>query len=217
MQPEPAVESCEGIGEPLYSLTFDDGPSDWTEAVLDELAAHDAHATFFVLGAAVVTPARRQTLERIVRDGCELGNHTFSHPALDELSPEEVERELALGTAVIERTTGVETRHWRAPYLRSTSEAGARAAALGLREVRASIVPSDYSWPADQTASYVLERLRPGAVVCLHDGRPPHEPPDLSRPTRDQTVSATRAILEAAAARGLRSVTVAELLTAADG
>jgi hypothetical protein len=53
---------------------------------------------------------------------------------------------------------------------------------------------------------FVLERLRPGSVVCMHDGRPPDEPAELSRTTREATVEAVGVILEAMTARGLRSV-----------
>jgi peptidoglycan/xylan/chitin deacetylase (PgdA/CDA1 family) len=216
MPPEGPLGNCWQVAQPFYALTFDDGPSDWTEAILNALAAHDCRATFFVLGSAVGSEARRLTLERIVEAGCELGNHTFSHPSIPALEPDAVERELGFCTAVIERTAGVTPRHWRAPYLRSTAAANAVAAELGLREVTASIVPADYEWPAERTAAYVVGRLRAGDIVCLHDGRAPNDPPDASLPTRESTVEATRSILQAATDLGLRSVTVAELLASVD-
>jgi peptidoglycan/xylan/chitin deacetylase (PgdA/CDA1 family) len=54
------------LAEPLIALTFDDGPSEWTEPILDLLADHDAYATFFVVGSAV--EGREATLERARSD-----------------------------------------------------------------------------------------------------------------------------------------------------
>jgi hypothetical protein len=62
------------------------------------------------------------------------------------------------------------------------------------------------------TAARVLETLGPGDIVVLHDGRPANEPPELSLPTREATVEAVRLILESMSERGLRSVTITELL-----
>jgi hypothetical protein len=59
-----------------------------------------------------------------------------------------------------------------------------------------------------------LERLQPCSIVCMHDGQPADEAPELSAPTREQSVAAVGKILEAMSARGLRSVTISELLAA---
>jgi peptidoglycan-N-acetylglucosamine deacetylase len=68
------------IGADVVALTFDDGPSPWTRPVLDLLAAHGSHATFFVLGCLAGAEGGGQALRRIVEAGSEIGNHTFSHP-----------------------------------------------------------------------------------------------------------------------------------------
>ena len=80
------------------------------------------------------------------------------------------------------------------------------------REVWFSSMPGDWSLPAEETAAKVLAELEPGDIVVLHDGRPANEPPELSWPTREATVGAVALILEEMARRGLRSVTVTELL-----
>ena len=59
---------------------------------------------------------------------------------------------------------------------------------------------------------FVIERLRRGSIVCMHDGRPPDEPSELSAATREATVTAAGMILAAMSERGLRSVTISELL-----
>jgi hypothetical protein len=56
--------------------------------------------------------------------------------------------------------------------------------------------------------------VQPGSIVCMHDGRPPNEPAELSAPTREASVAAVGMILEAMSERGLRSVTISELLAA---
>ena len=73
---------------------------------------------------------------------------------------------------------------------------------------------SDWELPAEETARLVLEDLQPGDIVVLHDGRPKNEPPERSWPTREATVDAVGLILEEMTARGLRSVTVSELIAA---
>ncbi|MDQ2912848.1 MAG: polysaccharide deacetylase family protein [Chloroflexota bacterium] len=206
------IEHCRGIQEPLFALTFDDGPSDWTDAILDRMASQRARATFFVIGSAIRGTAREETLRRIVAEGGELGTHTFLHLPLAALSVEDIRDELQRTSIEIERVTGAAPRYWRAPYLQSTAEVAATAAQLGLREIRASLVAADYAWSADETTQFVLERLEPGDIVDLHDGRPPFESDAMSTPTRRETVLAVEKVLHEAARRQLRAVTVTELL-----
>ncbi|MBC5581973.1 polysaccharide deacetylase [Anaerofilum sp. BX8] len=78
---------CTPPTEPVYLekviyLTFDDGPSDHTEEILDILAQNDVKATFFVVGRSHDTPAGREALQRIVREGHTLGIHSYSHDYL---------------------------------------------------------------------------------------------------------------------------------------
>ena len=70
------------------------------------------------------------------------------------------------------------------------------------------VLPWDWEWAAERTAGFVIERLRRGSIVCMHDGRPPDEPVELSAPTREATVTAVGMILAAMSERGLRSVTI---------
>ncbi|HEX6490753.1 MAG TPA: polysaccharide deacetylase family protein [Gaiellaceae bacterium] len=206
------MEHCRGIEQPLFALTFDDGPSDWTDEILDRLAVTGARATFFVIGSSIKGPAREETLRRILAEGGEIGNHTYLHLALAGMRAEDVRDELLRTSTEVERVTGVPPRYWRAPYLRSTPAATTAAVQLDLREVRASLVAADYAWSSDETARFVFDRLEAGDIVCLHDGRPPFEPEAMSPPTRRETVLAVEKILREAARRKLRAVTVTELL-----
>ena len=200
---------------PLVALTFDDGPSEWTDAILDHLARHGAHATFFVLGCAIDGAKRQRTLRRLVEEGHEIGNHTYSHPGdLGELTDAQILDELNRTTAVIQVVVAVTPLHWRAPFLRSTPRLLSVAETLGLRHVDCSIMPGDWSISSEETFRRVRDSLQHGAVIVLHDGRPKDEPAHLSLPTREETVRAVELILDHMSEIGMRCVTVAELAAA---
>ena len=209
------VDQQRDITAPLVALTFDDGPSVWTEPILDHLARHDGHATFFVLGCVV--DGREGTLRRLVSDGHEIGNHTYSHPGdLAEQSDAQIRDELDRTTALIEDAAGVTPMHWRTPFLRSSPRLISVAGRLGLRHVDCSIMPGDWAASGEETFRRARDSLQHGAVIVLHDGRPPDEPAQLSFPTREETVRAVELLLDHMSERGMRCVTVAELSAADD-
>jgi peptidoglycan-N-acetylglucosamine deacetylase len=195
-------------------LTFDDGPSEWTDPILDHLVAHGARATFFVVGEAITGRERERTLNRILETGCEVANHTYSHRELRMLENGEIHDEIVRTNDLIEQVTSTTPRHWRAPHFRSDDRVRNLVSELGLLEVRCSVFTGDYIWPAALTAAWVVKHLQPGAIVDLHDGRAPTDSPDNTAPTREATVDAVRKILAELESRGYRSVTVSELLAA---
>jgi peptidoglycan/xylan/chitin deacetylase (PgdA/CDA1 family) len=209
-----SIEHRHGEVEDVVALTFDDGPSPWTEQMLDLLAEHGGHATFFALGCLVAAGDRNATLRRIVESGSEVGNHTFTHPSLPTLDDAAIHEEFERAGSVIEETLGTKPRYWRPPYFHVDERVRGAVAPFGLREVGCTMMPWDWEWPAAKTAEFVLDRIQPGSVVCMHDGRPPDEPAELSAPTRKESVAALGVILGALTERGLRSVTISELLSA---
>jgi peptidoglycan-N-acetylglucosamine deacetylase len=200
------------VEKDVVALTFDDGPSPWTGPILDLLAAHDGHATFFVLGCLAAADGGEQSLRSIVGAGSEIGNHTFSHPSLPTLADGAIRDELEFAGSAIEAASGRRLSYWRPPFFHVDARVRAAASPLGLQEVGCSVMPWDWEWDAERSAVFVVERLRRGSIVCMHDGRPPDEPAELSAPTREASVAAVGRILEAITARGLRSVTISELL-----
>ena len=210
----PVLEHRHDIGEDLVALTFDDGPSPWTEPMLDLLTAHESHATFFVLGCLAGGGGRAQALRRILETGSEIGNHTFSHPSLPTLDDDSIRDELQRAGSAIEEASGTTLRYWRPPFFHVDERVREAVSQLGLQEVGCSMMPWDWEWDADRSATFVIERLQRGSIVCMHDGRPPDEPADLSAPTREASVAAVGMILDAMSDRGLRSVTISELLAA---
>jgi peptidoglycan/xylan/chitin deacetylase (PgdA/CDA1 family) len=201
------------VAESLVALTFDDGPSPWTDPIVDHLNRHGGNATFFVVGNELDGEDRRNTLARLVDEGHEIGNHTYSHPGdLAELDAAVILDELGRTSSLIEEIARVVPTHWRTPFLRSTPRLLEVAGTLGLRHVDCSIMPGDWSLTGAETFARVRDHLRSGAVVVLHDGRPRNEPAHLSLPTREQTVLAVELILEHMTQHGMRCATVAELL-----
>ena len=206
------LEHRHDIRDDVFALTFDDGPSPWTGPILELLAAHEGHATFFALGCLADTDDASQTFGRILESGSEIGNHTFSHPSLPKLDEDSIRDELERAGAVIETASGTTLRYWRPPFFHVDERVREAVSPLGLQEVGCSMMPWDWEWDAARSAAFVIDRLQRGSVVCMHDGRPPDEPAHLSAPTREASVAAVGMILEAMSDRGLRSVTISELL-----
>jgi peptidoglycan-N-acetylglucosamine deacetylase len=205
------------INEPLVALTFDDGPSDWTDSILDLLVEHEQAATFFVLGRHVKGKQRIETLARIAQVGSEAENHTFSHRDVRDLHAEEVRAELARTNSLIEEVTGRLPLFWRPPSFKVGERVRADVLPLGLREIGCSIDPRDYAY--ESTPEVIVERVvespefRPGAIIDLHDGRARTDG-NATAATRRATVAAVGTILDVMAERGWRSVTISRLLAA---
>ncbi|MDE7371476.1 MAG: polysaccharide deacetylase family protein [Desulfovibrio sp.] len=101
------------MSENLCALTFDDGPSRYTGHLLDMLAGYGIPATFFLLGGnAERNPAM---VRRIIAEGHEVGNHSWSHPNLRTLAPEAQEQEISATDALL-RALGASPSYLRPPY-----------------------------------------------------------------------------------------------------
>lgn len=192
-------------GRARLALTFDDGPSHWTAALLDLLGEWGAKASFFQIGEA----ARRlpELARRVSDEGHEIGNHTLSHAALYAKTPSGVYGEVAGCQRVLEEIHGCAPRWFRAPY--GCRWFGLRRAQreLGLTGVMWSCLGLDWKLPASVVASRVAAAAGNGAIICLHDGR-------AGRPDADcrSTVDAVRLILPALRDRHFELVTVSEVL-----
>jgi len=199
---------------PSIALTFDDGPSRWTEPLLDVLAKHGAQGTFFVVGS--IASARADLLRRMVDEGHEVGNHTWSHPALArDCDDERVRSELQRTTNLLIELAGVRPTLFRAPHYDVDERVEAIAAEVGLRHVRGDIAPPDWhpGWTARLSITFVLQQIHGGSIVGLHDGVPPTEAEEgLSR---QLTVDAVAGIVPALQERGIDCVAASELLDTA--
>jgi len=195
----------------LLALSFDDGPSETTPAVLDVLREHHAHATFFVVGQWV--EQRPETVRRAVSEGHELGNHTFDHVDAAHERDDDVLRDQILRTsAAIERATGEAPRLMRPPYGKDVARVARLAGELGLDP---TVLWSAQGWdwdttPASEIEALVLRDCAPGGIVLLHDGVPPH-----GGTSREPMLEALARILARVRGDGYDIVTVSQLLAAA--
>jgi len=185
--------------ERVVALTFDDGPSANTRRLLDLLAERDVRATFFLQGDHVV--ADPEAVRAIHAAGHGLANHTWSHPHLTQLSPGEVDAEIARGADAVSEATGVVTEFFRPPFGDLDDDVLAAVGRHGEAAVLWDVDPADWEAdaPAARTVQRVLAGVRPGSVVLMHDWQ-------------DSTVEAVGEVVDGLRAAGFRFVTVAELL-----
>lgn len=194
-------------GTKRVALSFDDGPDpEVTPAVLDALQRHRAHATFFVIGREL--EAQPELARRMVSEGHVLGNHSWQHsPWQNFRGARWHEQELKRGEQAVAQFTGARRVLYRPPVGLKSPELGRAAWARGLTLVAWSLHARD-TWVHDpgRIARRVLARVRDGDVVLLHDG---HHLPGTHRRA---CAEAVRLILEGLEQRGLKCVTVPELL-----
>jgi peptidoglycan-N-acetylglucosamine deacetylase len=189
---------------PAIALTFDDGPSESTPALLELLARYNAKATFFMCGHNV------RRLKEIARQastaGHEIGNHTDSHPPLYFKSPEFIDRELSRAQDSIHQITNVTPTLFRAPY--GVRWPGLRRAQerLHLTGVMWTALGRDWKWPASRISRLLITQATNGAILCLHDGRELQSAPDIRA-----TIEALEFALPLLKERGFSLETVSEI------
>jgi peptidoglycan-N-acetylglucosamine deacetylase len=186
------------------ALTFDDGPlPPYTGQVLDVLERYGVPATFFCVGLNV--SAFPEEVARIREQGHTLGNHTWSHPFLPELSRRQLVAQLEhTDSAIMSASGGARPTLFRPPYGSRTPEVAGWLGELDSTVVLWDVDVSDWSMPgAGVIADMTLAQTKPGSVILMHDGGG----------DRSQTVAALPAIIEGVLARGLRFVRVEEMTT----
>src|SRR4051794_29156640 len=202
-------------GDRAIALTFDDGPSQWTEPILDLLVDYGIRATFFVIGEAIA--GRGGTLRRMHAEGHEIGNHTMTHPRLDLVRRRVVRRELIEASPEIRRVVGEAPPVFRPPGFHHSWPVLEVAYECGFEQaILASVAFDDFRrTSALEIAGPLLDDVHPGAIVCLHDGRPPREPlagAGGTPPSRQPAVDALAVVVPQVLAAGYSFATVTELL-----
>ena len=212
--PTPYQVRRTGAQPHMVALTFDDGPDPkWTPKILSILERAHVPATFFVVGEnALEHPA---LLRRIVADGDEIGNHTYSHPNLATASPRQTELELNATQRLVQAYTGRSMRLFRAPYFGDAEPSTAdellpalAAQRAGYTVVGLHVDPNDWQRPrADKIVRDVVQQVegatpdRSANVILLHDGGG----------ERSQTVVALPRIIASLQAKGYRFGLVSQL------
>ncbi|GLW46468.1 hypothetical protein Stsp02_21300 [Streptomyces sp. NBRC 14336] len=150
-------------------LTFDDGPdSRYTPAVLDTLAEYDVRAMFFVCGE--MAALRPDLLERMVEEGHVVGNHTWSHPLLTQLSRRQIRSQMERTSDIVEESCGERPEWFRAPYGAWNRAAFQIGAELGMEPLAWTVDTLDWQTPGARTIAHRVENgAAPGVVVLSHD------------------------------------------------
>ncbi|HMT04504.1 MAG TPA: polysaccharide deacetylase family protein [Solirubrobacterales bacterium] len=182
-------------GRKRVALTFDDGPSDYTPAILRILARRNAKATFFMLGQQVASNPR--SARRVLALGHEVANHSYDHDQLPSGS------NIRRSTRRIRQVTGFRPCLFRPPYGAVSSTLKQSVRANRMKTVNWDVDTSDWKLPgAASISSTIVHRVRPGSIVLMHDGGGP----------RSGTVAALDSAITGLRRRGYRLVTVSELL-----
>jgi peptidoglycan/xylan/chitin deacetylase (PgdA/CDA1 family) len=190
---------------PLAALTFDDGPDPTTTPrVLEVLARHRAHATFFMVGRK----ARREPdlVTRVVAAGHAVGHHTLDHVSLTGLDRATVRTQIDQGFAAVGPACD---RLFRPPYGHQDLAVWRAAREAGHEVVAWTSHVEDWTpQPAAEIERRLGAALAPGAIILLHDA--PQLEDNPNRP-REALLTALDALLTRATREGWRFVTLPEL------
>ncbi|HVO76954.1 MAG TPA: polysaccharide deacetylase family protein [Candidatus Bathyarchaeia archaeon] len=193
----------------VVALTFDDGPSpEWTPQILDALKKADVKATFFMLGQhAVEYP---EIAKRVVAEGHEIGNHSYSHHVLLFYRHRKLQKEIRDGEKAIKDVTGVTTTYFRPPKSWLTDHEKNVINAMGYKIVLWSLNSKDWVTFDDKyMIPYLANNARPGDIILFHDGGGLFKPEGGDR---SETVKTIPGLVERLRAKGYRFVTITELL-----
>jgi len=215
--PEPYRVGRYGFSPNRVAITFDDGPDPvWTPKILDVLKRENAPAAFFLIGyQAQNFPG---VTARIYREGHEIGNHTFTHPDISNVSRGFIKLEINLTEQLFASRLGMRTILFRPPYSIDAEPDTADEVlpleitqGMGLVTIGDKVDPNDWRRPpAEEIAADVLAHVPPcaphdtrcGNIILLHDGGG----------DRKQTLLALPTIIEGLRAKGLEIVPLHELL-----
>jgi peptidoglycan/xylan/chitin deacetylase (PgdA/CDA1 family) len=159
-----AAATCNGY----VGLTFDDGPTGSTGSLLNALRANNARATMFNVGQKVQqNPGVAQSQ---VSAGMWVGNHSWTHPHLTQMSQAQMQSELSQTQNAIRSATGTTPRLFRPPYGETNSTLRAVESSLGLTEVIWDVDSQDWNGASTAAIAQAAGRLTNGQVILMHDG-----------------------------------------------
>jgi cellulose synthase/poly-beta-1,6-N-acetylglucosamine synthase-like glycosyltransferase/peptidoglycan/xylan/chitin deacetylase (PgdA/CDA1 family)/spore germination protein YaaH len=202
------------------AITFDDGPDPvWTPKILDVLKKKNVKATFFMIGE--VAQDNVGVMRRVFNEGHEVGNHTFTHPDISDISTTQVDLQLNLTERLFASKLGVNPVYFRPPYSidqePDTNDQAApvdRIQRLGYVIVGNKIDTSDWDEHPRKSPQQIVDTVfeqfaqmdpKPwtrGSIILMHDGGGDRQP----------TVDALPVLIDALRARGYEIVQVSQLI-----
>ncbi|MCR5666794.1 MAG: polysaccharide deacetylase family protein [Eubacterium sp.] len=178
----------------MIALTFDDGPGPYTNAILNCLKKYDARATFFVVGSNAKN--YKSILKKADSLGCEIGNHTYSHPYLSKLSASGVRSQMSKTDKIVKSATGHKTTLMRTPYGAFNSTV---KSSVGKPIILWSIDTLDWKTRnTTKTVNCVMSNAKDGDIVLMHD---------IHEPTKNAVLKMVPRLVK----KGYQLVTVSEL------
>jgi len=179
----------------VVALTFDDGPSDYTDDFLRVLREKDVPGTFFEVGQ--VMPGREDEMRQILAQGGEIGDHTMDHVEYPSYG------QIAGAARRIESYTHFKPCLFRPPGGATDAGVVATAGSLGMRTITWDVDPRDWSTPGTEAIyANVVGHAQPGSIILMHDGGGP----------RGESLAALPRIIDTLRDRSYRFATVTELL-----
>jgi len=197
---KPATYSQAHVDQPYVAMTFDDGPSAAnTPRLLDMLKQRNIKATFFLIGQNAA--ANPDIVRRILAEGHEIGNHTWTHPQLSKLGDDRVTAEITKTQEAIKEASGFTPTLLRPPYGAITPRQREWIEnQFGLSVILWSVDPLDWKRPGPSVVTQrILSQARPGAIILSHD-------------IHKQTIDAMPATLDGLIAKGYKFATVSQLI-----
>ncbi len=218
--PRPYTVEQYGYHPNEIALSFDDGPDPkWTPKILDVLKKKHATGTFMLIGAEASDNIG--LMQRIVREGNEIGNHTWTHPDISEISARQLDLEVNLTERLFESKLGVQPLYFRPPYdIDEEPETDDQAAPVwriqedGFTIIGSKIDTDDWNEHPRKTTAEIINsvlaqlqtmKAKPqfrGSIVLMHDGGG----------DRSQTVAALGPLIDALRAHGYTIVPVSALM-----
>lgn len=178
----------------MVALTYDDGPSTYTEDILDCLKANQAKATFYVIGCNI--DGHKSAVEKAHNMGCEIGNHTYNHPMLYKLSVDEIKKEIGDTDRKIKKITGSNAVTMRPPGGGLDEEV---KETVGKPIILWSIDTRDWEHRnSSRTVNAVMKYVQDGDIILMHD---------IYAATRDASLT----LIPQLRREGYQLVTVSEL------
>ncbi len=195
---------------PMIALTFDDGPIPGvTDKILDILQQYDARATFFILGTRLKNEQTLPILKRMLVQGCEIGNHTWSHTYLKETTYQETRAAIRGTNEKVQELLGYNIRSLRPPGGQNSSNARRVCRELDMAVVLWAQSGNVYEKDPARIAQNVFcqivngKELHDGDIVLLHD-------------TKERMIEAVEIMVPQLIEAGYQLVTVQELLHLSD-
>jgi peptidoglycan/xylan/chitin deacetylase (PgdA/CDA1 family) len=159
-----SAATCNGY----VGLTFDDGPTGSTGALLTALRNNGVRATMFNIGQNAQN--NRAAAQQQVAAGMWVGNHSWSHAHMTSMSQAQMQSDLSQTSAAIQTATGVRPQLFRPPYGETNSTLQSVASSLGMRQVTWDVDSQDWNGASVSAIVAANGRLQAGQVILMHDG-----------------------------------------------